>query len=50
VLDRRVVGIALDGTGYGDDGTIWGGEIFTGSVLARISHPGLSGGEEGWIL
>lgn len=40
-LDRRVVGIALDGTGYGDDGTIWGGEIFTGSVLAgfdRMAH------------
>jgi hydrogenase maturation protein HypF len=40
-LDRPVVGIALDGTGYGDDGTIWGGEIFTGSVLAgfeRVAH------------
>ena len=40
-LDRRVVGIALDGTGYGDDGTIWGGEIFTGSVrngFERVAH------------
>ncbi len=40
-LDRRVVGVALDGTGYGDDGAIWGGEFFTGSVrggLVRAAH------------
>ncbi len=36
-----VLGIACDGTGYGDDGTIWGGECFAGSVAAgftRIAH------------
>ena len=36
-----VVGIAFDGTGYGDDGTIWGGEVFRGSVrdgLVRVAH------------
>jgi hydrogenase maturation protein HypF len=39
--DRRVLGISFDGTGFGDDGTIWGGEIFAGSLrdgLARVAH------------
>ncbi len=37
----KVVGVSFDGTGYGDDGTIWGGEFFLGSVqegLARVAH------------
>ncbi len=28
-LTDNVIGVILDGTGYGDDGSIWGGEIFT---------------------
>ena len=34
------VGIAIDGVGYGDDGTVWGGEVFAGQVpdLARVGH------------
>jgi hydrogenase maturation protein HypF len=39
--DEPVVGFAFDGTGYGDDGTIWGGEVFEGSLssgLRRVAH------------
>ena len=47
-LDGPVIGIACDGTGYGTDGTIWGGEIliadyfgFTRSAwLSPIPMPG----------
>jgi len=39
--ETRVAGVSFDGTGYGDDGNIWGGEIFVGSVKAgfeRVAH------------
>jgi hydrogenase maturation protein HypF len=48
---RRVIGISFDGTGYGDDGTIWGGEIFIGSIaenFERVAHlrpAALAGGD-----
>ncbi len=37
----RVLGVSFDGTGYGDDGAIWGGEFFVGSVadgFERVAH------------
>jgi hydrogenase maturation protein HypF len=49
--NKRVVGLSFDGTGYGDDGTIWGGELFTGSIaegferVAQLRPALLAGGD-----
>jgi hydrogenase maturation protein HypF len=48
--EERVIGVALDGTGYGTDGAVWGGEFFEGSVeegfvrRAHLEYAPLPGG------
>ena len=53
----EVIGVSFDGTGYGDDGTIWGGEIFVcdeknykrvGHIAKFIQAGGDKSSREGW--
>jgi hydrogenase maturation protein HypF len=49
-LDRKVLGVAFDGTGLGTDGSIWGGEFLlaTATQFERVGHLrtfGLPGGD-----
>lgn len=39
-LTDKLLGIALDGTGYGDDETVWGGEVLVADVhdYQRVAH------------
>ncbi len=47
----EIIGVAFDGTGYGPDSTIWGGEFFQGSIeagfrrRAHLAYAPLPGGE-----
>ena len=56
---ERVLGVALDGTGYGDDGASWGGEFMAADLagyerLAHFAYLPLPGGDraakEPWRL
>jgi len=50
-ISDQVIGVALDGTGYGPDGTVWGGEFLVANLqdFRRVGHfkryP-MPGGEE----
>ncbi len=57
MLDEKVIGVALDGTGYGTDGHIWGSEFLVCDLndFTRITHfdyiplpGGDSAAEEPW--
>lgn len=49
-LVEDVIGVAFDGSGYGTDDCIWGGEFFTGSYhsftrMAHLAYVPLPGGD-----
>jgi hydrogenase maturation protein HypF len=49
-LNEPVIGVTFDGTGYGTDGAIWGGEFLTGDYqnfrrAAHLRYVGLPGGD-----
>ena len=50
-LDEKVIGVAFDGTGYGEDGNIWGGEFLIADLsqyerAAHLKELPMPGGEQ----
>ncbi len=39
-LNERVIGVSFDGTGFGTDGAIWGGEFLLATLTGfrRVAH------------
>lgn len=59
VLDEQVIGVAFDGTGYGTDGSVWGGEFLiagidgferVGSLAPFVQMGGDAAAREGWRI
>ena len=49
--DQKVIGVTFDGTGYGDDGNIWGGEFLIADFneyrrIAHLKYVPMPGGEK----
>ena len=49
-IDRKVIGVAFDGTGYGEDQAVWGGEFLIGDFkgferAAHLKYIPMPGGE-----
>lgn len=50
-LDESVIGVTFDGTGFGSDGAVWGGEFLVGDYRkfhrsTHLRYVGMPGGEQ----